>query len=138
MAKKQKYLRFSSASMKNLFSRLLWRQVDTQATHSFLLVFVLRVFSFSNMAENEKTLAKRLQSVYYFFSTEPEFWSSINLSHGRLREPILANDNSDLTKNSFIYGFPRWSLSTAPGARFSKAPVTFRARNQIFKSKYKE
>ena len=46
--------------------------------------------------------------------------------------------NSDLTKNSFIYGFPRWSLSTAPGARFSKAPVTFRARNQIFKSKYKE
>ena len=73
MAKKQKYLRFSSASMKNLFSRLLWRQVDTQATHSFLLVFVLRVFSFSNMAENEKTLTKRLQSVYYFFSTEPEF-----------------------------------------------------------------
>ena len=73
MAKKQKYLRFSSASMKNLFSLLLWRQVDTQATHSFLLVFVLRVFSFSNMAENEKTLTKRLQSVYYFFSTEPEF-----------------------------------------------------------------
>ena len=25
-----------------------------------------------------------------------------------------------------------------PGARFSKVPVTFRARNQIFKSKYKE
>ena len=25
-----------------------------------------------------------------------------------------------------------------PGARFSKAPVTFRARNQIFKSKYKQ
>ena len=24
------------------------------------------------------------------------------------------------------------------GARFSKVPVTFRARNQIFKSKYKE
>ena len=27
---------------------------------------------------------------------------------------------------------------SAPGARFSKAPVRFRARNQIFKSKYKE
>ena len=27
---------------------------------------------------------------------------------------------------------------TGPGARFSKVPVTFRARNQIFKSKYKE
>ena len=26
----------------------------------------------------------------------------------------------------------------APGARFSKVPVTLRARNQIFKSKYKE
>ena len=25
-----------------------------------------------------------------------------------------------------------------PGARFSKAPVTLRVRNQIFKSKYKE
>ena len=25
-----------------------------------------------------------------------------------------------------------------PGARFSKVSVTFRARNQIFKSKYKE
>ena len=25
-----------------------------------------------------------------------------------------------------------------PGARFSKVPVTFRARNQIFKSKYEE
>ena len=67
MAKKQKYLRFSSASMKNLFSLLLWRQVDTQATHNFLPVFVFQVFSFSNMAENEKTLAKRLRSFYYFF-----------------------------------------------------------------------
>ena len=27
---------------------------------------------------------------------------------------------------------------TGPGARFSKVPVTFRARNQIFKSKYKD
>ena len=29
-------------------------------------------------------------------------------------------------------------LVYGPGARFSKFPVTFRARNQIFKSKYKE
>ena len=29
-------------------------------------------------------------------------------------------------------------LSMGPGARFSKVAVTFRARNQIFKSKYKE
>ena len=28
--------------------------------------------------------------------------------------------------------------NSRPGARFSKVPVTFRARNQIFKSKYKE
>ena len=28
--------------------------------------------------------------------------------------------------------------SLGAGARFSKVPVTFRARNQIFKSKYKE
>ena len=28
--------------------------------------------------------------------------------------------------------------SSGPGARFSKVPVTLRARNQIFKSKYKE
>ena len=28
--------------------------------------------------------------------------------------------------------------SFVPGARFSKVPVTLRARNQIFKSKYKE
>ena len=30
------------------------------------------------------------------------------------------------------------SLETGPGARFSKDQVTLRARNQIFKSKYKE
>ena len=30
------------------------------------------------------------------------------------------------------------SPSYRPGARFWKVPVTFRARNQIFKSKYKE
>ena len=29
-------------------------------------------------------------------------------------------------------------IAKNPGARFSKVPVTFRARNQIFKSKYKE
>ena len=34
-------------------------------------------------------------------------------------------------KRSFCKGPPC-------GARFSKVPVTFRARNQIFKSKYKE
>ena len=28
--------------------------------------------------------------------------------------------------------------SLSPGARFSKVPVTLRAQNQIFKSKYKE
>ena len=28
--------------------------------------------------------------------------------------------------------------SKGPGFRFSKVPVTLRARNQIFKSKYKE
>ena len=30
------------------------------------------------------------------------------------------------------------NCSWDPGARFSKVPVTLRARNQIFKSKYKE
>ena len=29
-------------------------------------------------------------------------------------------------------------MTTGPGAPFSKVPITFRARNQIFKSKYKE
>ena len=29
-------------------------------------------------------------------------------------------------------------LPTCPGARFSKVTVTFQARNEIFKSKYKE
>ena len=29
-------------------------------------------------------------------------------------------------------------VKTESGARFSKVPVTFRARNQIFRSKYKE
>jgi len=36
---------------------------------------------------------------------------------------------------------PKFSIGIdllGPGARFSKVPVTFRARNQIFKSKYKE
>ena len=32
----------------------------------------------------------------------------------------------------------RVPLIFRPGARFSKVPVTFRARNQMFKSKYKE
>ena len=31
-----------------------------------------------------------------------------------------------------------WYTGSGPGARFSKVPVTFRARNQIFRSKYKE
>ena len=32
-----------------------------------------------------------------------------------------------------------WAIQgRGPGARFSKVPVTLRARNQIFKSKYKE
>ena len=31
-----------------------------------------------------------------------------------------------------------WLGFPGPGARFSKVPVTLRARNQIFKSKYKE
>ena len=30
------------------------------------------------------------------------------------------------------------AVFAGPGARFSKVPVTLRARNQIFKSKYKE
>ena len=30
------------------------------------------------------------------------------------------------------------TFEMTPGARFSKVPVTLRARNQIFKSKYKE
>ena len=34
---------------------------------------------------------------------------------------------------------PNWKIVIlCPGARFSKDPVTLRARNQIFKSKYKE
>ena len=34
---------------------------------------------------------------------------------------------------------PGWNPDLSyPGARFSKVPVTLRARNQIFKSKYKE
>jgi len=33
--------------------------------------------------------------------------------------------------------FLPFSLFTDPVARFSKVPLTFRARNQIFKSKYK-
>ena len=42
----------------------------------------------------------------------------------RLGEPVLFRK-----KLFWVYG---------PGARFSKVPVTFRARKQIFKSKYKE
>ena len=41
----------------------------------------------------------------------------------------LSATASDLRTLNFYSG---------PGARFSKVPVTFRARNQIFKSKYKE
>ena len=37
--------------------------------------------------------------------------------------PFSQMTNSDLITNSFIYGFPRWSLSKAPGARFSKVPI---------------
>ena len=33
---------------------------------------------------------------------------------------------------------PVYNGFQSPGARFSKVPVPFRARNQIFKSKYKE
>ena len=33
---------------------------------------------------------------------------------------------------------PGLELGLEPGVRFSKVPLTFRARNQAFKSKYKE
>ena len=54
------------------------------------------------------------------------------------------NEAEYLMKNYGDQGgcFPSRPLAeadnTLPGARFSKVPVTFRARNQIFKSKYKE
>ena len=37
-----------------------------------------------------------------------------------------------------IFVIPLFTPTEEPGARFSKVPVTFRVRNQIFKSKYKE
>ena len=37
-----------------------------------------------------------------------------------------------------VYWEPFQGSQLCPGARFSKFPVTFRARNQILKSKYKE
>ena len=54
-------------------------------------------------------------------------WNEIFLFVGtaRLGEPVFFRKKLWL----WVYG---------PGARFSKVPVTFRARNQIFKSKYKE
>ena len=39
---------------------------------------------------------------------------------------------------SYLTPFFSFILTAEPGARFSKVPVTLRARNQIFKSKYKE
>ena len=37
-----------------------------------------------------------------------------------------------------LFGLRFWTSTQRTGARFSKVPVTFRARNQIFKSKHKE
>ena len=42
-----------------------------------------------------------------------------------------------MTLNHFSTNIDPSGLNS-PGARFSNVPVTFRARNQIFKSKYKE
>ena len=54
-------------------------------------------------------------------------------------EPILGEKNEHVP---FHIGFQSWprksTLLFRPGARFSKAPLTFRARKQIFKSKYRE
>ena len=47
-------------------------------------------------------------------------------------ETSILRVNNDSFKGSLIIGtFEK----RAPGARFSKVPITFRARNQIFKSK---
>ena len=42
-----------------------------------------------------------------------------------------------MTLNRFAANIDPSGLNS-PGARFSNVPVTFRTRNQIFKSKYKE
>ena len=52
-----------------------------------------------------------------------------------------AREISEISNRNFCWmeSPPGWiSFVQCPGARFSKVPITFRARNQIFKSKYKE
>ena len=58
---------------------------------------------------------------------------------------LLFQSFSEIPTLSYSWSLKRVPLSggaiigtTRPGARFSKVPVTFRARNQIFTSKYKE
>ena len=50
------------------------------------------------------------------------------------------NSVNQRPKRNEMYAFSNENalVWTGPGARFSKVPVTLRARNQIFKSKYKE
>ena len=53
----------------------------------------------------------------------------------KIMETLILNADTANTKQLSCH---QDSLETGPGARFSKDQVTLRARNQIFKSKYKE
>ena len=48
-----------------------------------------------------------------------------------------SNRSATVLLSALPLGRP-WEYDWCPGARFSKVPVTLRARNQILKSKYKE
>ena len=64
-------------------------------------------------------------------------WGKIN--HENVFYDILDIRNAFLDyKNVNLKKSKIWDFFQGAGARFSKVRVTFRTRNQIFKSKYKE
>ena len=61
------------------------------------------------------------------------------INHENVFYDILDIKNAFLDyENINLKNSKNWDFFQGAGARFSKVPVTFQARNQIFKSKYKE
>ena len=66
-------------------------------------------------------------------TTKGFLFSNVGIKHGKMGAETL-----EIALNAHVHLRAANQHMSRPGARFSKVPVTLRAQNQIFKSKYKE
>ena len=111
-----------------IFTTLLFRQYRPG---KFLLRYSRTKKRLSKLLKLKVRTVEKLTFFHLFI------WGKIN--HENVFYDILDIRNAFLGyKNINWKILKNWDFFQGAGARFSKVPVTFRARNQTFKSKYKE